>query len=192
MGLGVVGNIVASRPSVVIRPTPCLHWFVIWTAPRAEADAIQDIERLGFKTYCPLEKCRRFRRNRREIFTRPLFPRYAFVQFDPHGPWSEIRHADGVVDLLRNDNQPMRLPEGFVESLQHMQQLGLFDHTKLPAPFPIGSQVMLDASGPFAELVGKVRRARSRERVDVLIHYLNREVVVNVPIMRLSAAAQAA
>ncbi len=82
----------------------------------------------------------------------------------------------------------MRLPVGFVDNLKHLQQLGLFDHTKLPPPFPIGSSVMLDASGPFAELVGKVRRARSRERIDVLIKYLNREVVVNVPIMRLSAA----
>ncbi len=191
MGLSAIGNIVTSRPLVVIRPASSLHWFVIWTTPRAEANAIEEIERLGFKAYCPLEKCRRFRRNRREIFTRPLFPRYAFVQFDPHEPWSEICHADGVVDLLRNDNIPMRVPDGFVENLQHLQQLGLFDHTKLPAPFPIGSSVMLDASGPFAELIGKVKRARSRERVDVLIKYLNREVVVNVPIMRLSAARAA-
>ncbi len=191
MGLGVVGNIIASRPSVVIRPTPDLHWHVIWTAPRAEANAIEEIERLGFKTYCPLEKCRPWRRNRREIFERPLFPRYAFVQFDPLEPWSEICHGDGVVDLLRNDNVPVRLPDGFADNLKHLQQLGLFDHTKLPAPFPIGSQVMLDASGPFAELVGKVRRARSRDRVDVLIKYLNREVLVNVPIMRLSAAQAA-
>ncbi len=122
---------------------------------------------------------------------RPLFPRYAFVQFDPLAPWSEICHADGVVDLLRNDNVPMRLPDGFVENLQHLQQLGLFDHTKLPAPFPIGSKVMLDASGPFAELIGKVQRARTRDRVDVLIKYINREVLVNVPIMRLSAAQAA-
>lgn len=191
MGLGVVGNLVASRPSVVIRPTPSLHWFVIWTQTRSEFDAVAEIERLGFAAYCPLEKCRRFRRNRREIFTRPLFPRYAFVEFDPSQPWSEICHADGVLDILRNDNIPMRLPEGFVENLQHLQQLGLFDHTKLPAPFPPGSRVMLDASGPFAELIGKVKRTRTRDRVDVLISYLNREILVNVPIMRLSAAQAA-
>ncbi len=81
----------------------------------------------------------------------------------------------------------MRVPDGFVESLKHAEQLGLFDRTKLPAPFPIGSSVMLDSSGPFAELIGKVKRARTRDRVDVLIKYLNRELLVNVPIMRLSA-----
>lgn len=191
MGIRLEGrHIVASRPSVVIRPI-ALRWHVIWTQSRAELDAVAEIERLGFSAYCPMEKCRRWRRNRKEIFERPLFPRYAFVQFDPLEPWSEIRHADSVVDLLRNDNQPMRVPDGFVESLKHAEQLGLFDRTKLPAPFPIGSSVMLDSSGPFADLVGKVRRARSRERVDVLIKYLNREVIVNVPIMRLSAAQAA-
>ncbi len=123
-----------------------------------------------------------------EIFERPLFPRYAFVQFDPLEPWGGIRHADGVLDILCNVDRPMRLPDGFVENLQHMQQLGLFDHTKLPAPFPPGSRVMPDASGPLAELIGKVKRTRTRDRVDVLIKYLNREVLVNVPVMRLSAA----
>ncbi len=102
--------------------------------------------------------------------------------------WGQICHADGVFDVLRNDGRPMRLPHGFVESLQHAEQLGLFDYTKAPAPFAICSQVQLDRTGPFAKMIGKVKRARSRDRIDVLLNYLNREMLVNVPIARLSAA----
>ncbi len=82
----------------------------------------------------------------------------------------------------------MRLPNGFVESLKHAEELGLFDHTRTPSPFAVGSKVVLDATGPFGMMIGQVKRARARDRVDVLLKYLNQQVVVNVPIMRLSAA----
>ncbi len=182
-------RIVTSPPSVFIRPLTRARWHVIWTEPRAEDRAIRDIKQLGFECYCPLERYRRWKRNRRHNLTRPLFPRYAFVAFDSRQPdWGQICHADGVFDVLRNDGRPMRLPDGFVESLKHAEGLGLFDHTKTPSPFAIGSQVQLDGTGPFAKMIGMVKRARARDRIDVLLKYLNREVIVNVLIMRLSAA----
>ncbi len=93
-----------------------------------------------------------------------------------------------MFDVLRNDGRPMHLPDGFVENLKHAEQLGLFDHTRTPSPFAVGSKVVLDATGPFGMMIGQVKRARARDRVDVLIRYLNKEMLVNVPIIRLSAA----
>ncbi len=181
--------IATSPPSVFIRPITQAHWHVVWTEPRAEDEAVRELGNLGFDVYCPAERCRRWRRNRRQYFQRPLFPRYAFVAFDPRQPgWGAIYDAAGVLNILSNDGRPMRLPAGFVESLRHAEQLGLFDHTKAPAPFPLGSKVQLDGTGPFAKLIGTLKRARSRDRVDVLINYLNREIMVNVSITRLSAA----
>ncbi len=77
MALVPLDRIVAAPPSVFIRPVTRAHWHVTWTEPRAEDRAVRDIRHLGFESYCPLEKYRRWKRNRLHNLTRPLFPRYA-------------------------------------------------------------------------------------------------------------------
>jgi hypothetical protein len=67
-----------------------------------------------------------------------------------------------------------------------MQKLELFDFTKSPNPFPPGSFAMTDDDGPFAELMGKVMRVRTGDRVDLLIRYLNKEMTINISMARLS------
>jgi hypothetical protein len=61
-----------------------------------------------------------------------------------------------------------------------MQQLGLFDHTRAPNPFPPGSRVELDDDGPFASLCAEVKKVRSNDRC--LIFYSGWPgMMVNVP-----------
>ncbi len=104
--------------------TSCPSWHVIWTEPRAEDEAVRELGHLGFDVYCPAEKCRRWRRNRRQYFQRPLFPRYAFVAFDSRQPgWGAIYDARGVMNILSNNGQPMGLPTGFVENKAKYQIL---------------------------------------------------------------------
>jgi transcription antitermination factor NusG len=165
------------------------RWHVAVTEVRRERESAGEIAKLGFPTFAPMERRKRFVRGRRVYYERALFPRYIFARFnadDPH--WNTIRDVDGICDILCNNGKPCPVPVGLTEKLQRMQKLGLFDHTKAPQPFPPGSIVALDDDGPFAELVGKVLRVRAGDRVDLLIKYLNRELTINVGLARLSNA----
>ncbi len=164
-----------------------MNWHVCFTDSRCEQETAHDIQAdAGFEAYCPTEKHKRFHRGHKTIVESALFPRYIFACFDAEDNWPALLEVDGVCDVLRNNGQPSPVPDAIVPKLQRMQQLGLFDHTKAPNPFPPGTAVVLDDDGPFAELIGKVMRVRTGDRVDLLINYLNREMTVNVSLARLS------
>ena len=143
---------------------------------------------IGFQAYCADGTAQAVHSlAARSYVETALFPRYLFARFDADEPhWNAIREVDGVGGILCNQNKPSPVPAGLTEKLMRMQRLGLFDHTKAPNPFPPGSQVMLDDDGPFAELIAKVLRVRSSDRCDVLLNYLGREMMVNVPMARLA------
>jgi transcriptional antiterminator RfaH len=163
------------------------NWFVLFTDSRCEQETAHDIQTdTGFEAYTPIELYKTFRRGQKAIVARALFPRYLFARFDPSDNWPALLDVDGVRDVLRNNGSPSPLPDVIVPKLQRMQQLGLFDHTKSPNPFPPGSSAMTDDDGPFAELIGKVLRVRTGDRVDLLIRYLNKEMTINISMARLS------
>jgi transcriptional antiterminator RfaH len=163
------------------------RWYVAFTDGQRERETCGEIQELGFPAYVPLEKLKRFRRGKKKIIEAPLFPCYLFAKFDAfNARWNLIRSIAGIRDILCNQGQPQAVPIGLIEKLQRMQVLGLFDHTKAPMPFPPGTSVILDDDGPFADLIGKVMRVRTGDRVDLLINYLNREMSVNVSLARLS------
>ncbi len=162
------------------------RWHVAMTIARAERDTVEDVNELGYEAFCPTERHKRFRRGHKTIIESALFARYIFIAFDAEGNWPALLEVEGVCDVLRNDGKPSPVPDAVVPKLQRMQQLGLFDHTKAPNPFPPGSRVELDDDGPFASLMAEVKRVRSNDRCDVLLRWLGREMMVNVPMARLS------
>lgn len=164
-----------------------MRWHVVFTETKREPKSCGEIQGLGFEAFLPMERHRRYRRGVKHYVQTPLFPCYLFARFDSEDArWNEIRSAKGVLDVLCNQGKPLAMPHGLTEKIQRMQNLGLFDHTKPPNPFPPGTTVALDDDGPFAEFAAKVLRVRTADRVDLLVRYLNRELTINVSLSRLS------
>ncbi len=163
------------------------RWHIAFTDSRAEQDTCAEIRDIGFDAFTPMERHKRFRNGQKIIIESALFPRYLFALFDADDPhWAAVLEIDGVCDVLCMQGEPSPVPIGVVEKLQHMQKLELFDHTKAPNPFPPGSMVMTDDDGPFGDLIGKVMRVRTSDRVDLVVRWLSRELVINMPMARLS------
>lgn len=95
-------------------------WCVVATKPRAERRAHASLHRYGFIAYLP--ELTSQRRDRTWI-TRPLWPGYLFVQLDLAKPWSPIRYAPGVFQLLMIDGQPAICPQSVVEALWEGEEL---------------------------------------------------------------------
>ncbi len=163
------------------------HWHVAFTDSRAEQDTCAEIRDIGFDAFTPMERHKRFRHGRKTIVETALFPRYLFARFDSDDPhWAAILDIDGVCDVLSNQGQPSPLPEQIVPKLKRMEQNGLFDFTQAPNPFPPGTLARTDDDGPFADLLVRIKRVRTSDRLDVLLTYLGREMTVNISMARLS------
>src|SRR5215472_15089443 len=103
---------------------PTAHWAVVATHPQAERWAAANLNRIGYETYLPLYAARvrdRVLRTLTRLVHRPLFPGYLFVAID--GPWTPIRYAPGVRELLMDDGRPSICPRASVEALQAHDEL---------------------------------------------------------------------
>jgi transcriptional antiterminator RfaH len=121
------GNVGTAPPTPSgSRPGP--RWFVVSTYPQAERRALDHLQQQGYQAYLPLCTIRRRDRVLRTLFHPvevPLFPSYAFVNFDPqHDPWRPIVNTLGVYALLRRpDGIPNPVARGAVEALRAAQEL---------------------------------------------------------------------
>lgn len=152
-------NIPASFPSG-------LRWYVFCAFAKAEKRAEESIRDLGYPVFVPFEKkIRRKPGCKPRIHEGAYLPGYGFVQFDINDQgWGAIVEADGVIDILRTTSVPRALPDAVIDELRLADSMGLLDATKPPKA---GIEVEV-TDGPFSSLIGKVMRARSGDRADVL------------------------
>ena len=105
-----------------------MRWQVIYTKPRREEIARNNLEKQGYQRYLPLRTLEQLRRGRRVQTCEPLFNRYLFIRLDESGAgssWAPIRSTLGVSHLLRFGDQPARVEDGLIQHIRrHEHTLG--------------------------------------------------------------------
>jgi len=167
--------------------TDSARWYVVQTQPFAEVRATTHLRRQGYRVFCPCYRKIIHHARRRTIALQPLFPSYLFLQFDiSRDRWRSVNGTRGVVRLLAHGEHPNPVPRGVVEPLQaHTGADGALDW----APSLEVGQIVRVAEGPFAELVGKLKRLDADGRVCVLLDLLGRSVPVSLHCGALDPAA---
>ena len=160
------------------------RWYVFYSFPNLEKKAADAIfQETGCPTYVPVEK--RIRRRpgvKAREYETAVFSRYGFVRFDINkSEWGGISDCKFVVGLIRQNSVPLAVPERVIDSIIVADRAGLFDRTKPPA---IGKEVEI-IDGSMAGLIGKVLRARAKEKLDVLLNFLGSEITATVSIANL-------
>jgi transcriptional antiterminator RfaH len=152
------------------------EWHAVHAKIGAEGRALIGIEAAGMGAYLPVELIRKNHRGEREIIWRPLFPRYLFAAIDPGRDLARLRETDGVEDVLRAGGQLARVPDEAIEAIRRAQSAGIFDHTGSATGFKAGDSVRL-VDGPFAGLIARVRSARSRHRLQIMVDFVHQLTV---------------
>ena len=162
-------------------------WFLVRSRPKAEAKAQWHLGAQGFRTFLPqFEKTTRHARKLRTAKA-PLFPGYLFVVLDlQRDRWLSVRSTVGVSDLYGNrDGTPVAVPHGIVETLIDRVD---GDLVRLDDGLAEGQSVRI-LSGPFADMVGNLKRLNAAGRVQVLLQIMGATVPV---VLHRSALAPAA
>ncbi|HZP76627.1 MAG TPA: transcription termination/antitermination NusG family protein [Pseudolabrys sp.] len=160
-------------------------WYVVYTGIKSEFRAKLALEAQGFAVYLPVEKKWVRHARRRTQVMRPLFSRYMFVRFDINRDhWYAIKRTDGVEAILTNDSIPVRVPAEAIEDLRQAQAIGVSDETTAVLRLQEGDPVRI-ASGPFKDFVARVKEAKSRKRVDILLQLFGSERILQFSLAQL-------
>ncbi len=164
------------------------RWYVVHTQPNRETRAVQNLQRQGFNAYLPMFKRLRRHARKTEEVSRPLFPRYMFVELDLKlERWRSIYSTFGVSQLISTGEEPVPVPAGVVDEIRAREGRDGFVELGLPPGIGPGSPVRL-IDGIFAEAKGVLDRIADQYRVSVLLQLLGREVRVFVPAAHVGTA----
>lgn len=152
-----------------------LPWYLVYTKPRQEERALENLQRQNYSVYLP--KYRKFKngnnkKNDESYIVEPLFPRYLFVQ-TKHEQQSltPIQSTRGVVSIVRFGGRLASIPHTLIEEIKLIEEYhndSKHSQHNLLAP---GTRVQIGQYGIFQGFEGIVERS-SAKRVTVLMEIL--------------------
>ncbi|NJL92893.1 MAG: hypothetical protein HC915_03800 [Anaerolineae bacterium] len=155
------------------------QWYAMFSKPRKELQVASYLRSHALEVYHPVLRVKPV--NPRAARVRSYFPRYLFVHADLQevgvGTFQWCLGASGLVQF---DNTPAVVPEHFIQALQERLQVLEARGGLAPQDFRSGDTVVLK-TGPFAgyEAIFDARLSGT-ERVQVLLHWLGREIKVQL------------
>lgn len=156
-----------------------MHWYLVYTKPRQEKCALENLQRQGYQCYLPTLPSEKLRQGLLTVSDEPLFPRYLFIRLgygDSAKSWTPIRSTKGVSRLVSFGIEPANVDDSLIELLRTR---GASVHSEPERLFRPGERVLL-TEAPFAGIESIYHMANGERRVMVLIEILNKPVAVHV------------
>ena len=154
-------------------------WYLIFTKPRQENLAKENLERQGFVTYLPLAEQSRRRNGRYIKSVEPYFPRYLFIQLNTDTDnWAPIRSTLGVAQMVQFGGFPAQVPEELIASLKANDDSDGLQKVSRRDLSP-GDRVEI-VGGPFSGYEGIYQKQKSAERVAVLLEIVGKNTALTL------------
>lgn len=150
------------------------RWCIVQSEYRREATAEKEIGDAGYLVYVPRFKTKVRDRSMRKWIdtTRPLLPGYLFVDCaDEAVPVAWLNRQRGVRDVLRQADQPIRIPDLVIEQLRRDEGINFNQPYRAAGhgvPLEIDQPVRI-TDGPFTGFYGLVGRIDGATRITVFI-----------------------
>jgi transcriptional antiterminator RfaH len=164
------------------------QWLVVHTQPSKESVAQRHLCEQGFDAYLPrYKKTRRHARKTEEVLS-PLFPRYLFVGIDLQADqWRSVQGTRGVSYLLVTNDQPAIVPSRIIQGLKDQENADGLVSIESMSCFTKGDKVRV-IEGAFKDYVAIFEKMDDKQRVQLLLSCLGREVNVFLPVHDVEAA----
>ena len=182
MGVKDLKNIVVQqslRKELAVLSEDVMHWYLVYTKPRQEKYALENLERQGYQCYLPTIFSEKLHQGALVVSSDPLFPRYLFIQLGQGGSaksWAPVRSTKGVSRLVTFGIEPARVDDGLIKLLRMQEILVRHNPERLFKP---GERVRLTAT-PFSGIEGVYQMTDGERRAMVLIEILSKPVAVRV------------
>jgi transcriptional antiterminator RfaH len=164
------------------------NWFAVYTKPRQERIALENLERQGFHCFLPMAVNPYQRRSERKPRIEPLFPRYLFLNAAAdRQSLAPVRSTRGVCSLVRFGMELATMPNLAIKAIERRcdPETGLVQLE--PVPVEVGDRVRV-FDGPFAGIEGVFRERKGTNRALLLMKMLGTESIVEVDALLLQKA----
>lgn len=161
------------------------NWFAVYSKPRQEQIAQENLQRQGFRCFLPMALNPYQRCSKQTPRIEPLFPRYLFINvIADQQSLGSVRSTVGVCKLVRFGMQLIQVPDLIINTIKNRcdPDTGLVQLK--PAAVQVGDKVKV-FDGPFAGIEGIFSQHKGQDRALLLMSMLGTETTVEVSTMLL-------
>ncbi len=153
------------------------NWYALYTKPRHEFKALEQLTELGIETYLPTITNTRQWSDRKKKVTEPLFRGYIFINSNEAERNNAVTR-EAVIKTIFFDGKPAVIPNQEIESIKKM--LKSPEKIKVFNGITKGVIVRVE-SGPFIGIEGVVNSVSNDENtLSVSMQLLNRTIIVTI------------
>ncbi len=167
-------------PPIALENSPVTEWFCLRSQPKHEHIAAGHLRQLtGIEVFLPRIRFKRATVRGAMWTTEALFPGYLFARFDWPGELRAVRHAHGVSGIVHFGDRWPTIADPIIAELR--AALGPEELRVLDAPLAPGDVVKI-TDGSLRGMLAVVAQLQSgRNRVAVLMDFLGRQTMVELP-----------
>ena len=165
---------------MTVTETSNFEWFLVYTKPRQEKRAKENLENQGFESFLPkigLPEINQPGTNTLEL----MFPRYVFTKIkkDEHN-WPSIQNTYGVSHLVKFDLKPAIIPVDVVQFLKSScDEMGVYYQTSRITDYVKGDKVIIK-QGLLKGREGIFLSHNGYERVKLLLELTKQQVATEL------------
>ncbi len=153
-------------------------WYPVYTNPRAEKKAFEQLCKKGIETYFPTQKTLKQWSDRKKWVEEPLFNSYLFVKISKK-EYSEVLMTNGVCRFVYFSGKASYIPEQQINDLKLLisneAQLEIVD-----PGYKKGEKVRVKM-GPLQGLTGELIDFRLKKKLLIKLEQINQALLVQIP-----------
>ena len=153
------------------------YWFALYTKPRSEFKAAEQIKSIDVEYYLPSVIRVRQWSDRKKKIIEPLLKGYIFIFANEKERILSLEQYS-VVRCISERGQPARIPDWQIENLKKM--LANQSEFYVKEGLVRGVKVKIK-EGPFEGVVGTFQEIDNEKTIAVSIDLLNRSVIAHLP-----------
>lgn len=152
-------------------------WYLVYTKPREEYKAKQNLENQDFEVFLPEANIEQLRAGKRVSKSQPLFPRYLFVQLHSEVSFASIRSTRGCAGLVRfGSGYPTPIKPVIVKIIMSGAERFLS-----AANLPEAGDAVLITEGPFKNIQAIFQEPDGEKRSLLLVELLGKQSAIRLP-----------
>jgi transcription antitermination factor NusG len=153
------------------------YWFALYTKPRNEFKAEQQLTTVDITNYLPTVTLLKQWSDRKKKVTEPLLRGYIFIYANEEERLISLEQQS-IVRCVFDVGRPARIPDWQIDNLRTMldTKADVIVHKGIVP----GAKVIIK-DGPFDGIIGTVVQGETGKSISVAIYLLNRSVIARLP-----------
>lgn len=154
-------------------------WVLVYTKPRQEKIANENLQKQGFETFLPLISADN--KNEEDQTSVPIFPRYIFVKINLTSQnWTLINSSYGVSKIIMFGDNLTPVPIEIISFIKDKLNSGIvYEESILLSEYKKGDWLTIK-EGKFAGIEAIFLSKKSKDRVRLLLKLLNTTVISEI------------